>query len=100
MIFDFAQSCEMRQKGYGCSTKGNCEKVISHSHAKRSRRTKLKLLDSPLRTIMRDHLGLVRKCILSRFLDEEASGRPLKCCQVSFLLWPINRNGIYSFRDF
>ena len=43
-------------------------------------------------------LRLVRKCIFSRFLNEEASGRPLRWCQVSSWPWPINRNMIDSFK--
>ena len=72
----FAQSCETLQKDEnnvdGSST--------SHHHAKL--------------------LGLVWKCIFSRFLDEEASERPLRWCQVSTRPWPINRNEIDSFKNF
>ena len=72
----FAQSCETLQKNeieaYGFST--------SHHHARL--------------------LGARAKMhFLSRFLDEEASGRPLKCCQVSFLPWLINSNEMDSFKN-
>ena len=45
-------------------------------------------------------LGLVRKCIFSRFFDEEASRRPLRWCKVSTWPWLINRNGNDSFKNF
>ena len=45
-------------------------------------------------------LELVRNCIFSKFLDEEASRRPFRWCQVSTWPWPINRHLIYSFMDF
>ena len=64
---------------------------ILHSHAKRSKKTKMVLMDFPLRII-------VRNCIFSRFLDEETSGRPLRWCQVPTWPWPINRNLIYSLK--
>ena len=95
------------RRGVGCSILREKWKAISHdhekfshSHAKRFKKMKMKLMDFPLRTIMRDCWGLVRKCIFSRFLDEEASGRPLRWCQVSTWPWPINRNVIDSFKDF
>ena len=72
----FAQSCETLQKNEievdGFST--------SHHHA-RSLRARAKVHSLQI-------------------LDEEVSGRPLKCCQVSFLPWPINRNVIDSFKNF
>ena len=68
-------------------------KLISHSHAKCSRKAKLVLMHFPFRTI-------VRNCIFSRSLSEEASRRPLRWCQVSTWPWSINRNLIYSFEDF
>ena len=93
--------------GVGCSILREKWKEISHDHAKfshshvkRSRETKMKLMDFPLRTIMRNCWGLMRKCIFSKFLDEEASRRPLRWCQVSTWPWPINRNVIDSFRNF
>ena len=45
-------------------------------------------------------LGLVRKCIFSRFFDEEAFRRPLRWCKVCTWPWPINRNGNDSFKNF
>ena len=85
---------------FGCNTPREKWKLISHdhvkilhSHAKRSKKTKMVLMDFPLRII-------VRNCIFSRFLDEETSGRPLRWCQVPTWPWPINRNLIYSFKDF
>ena len=72
----FAQSCETLQEdennAKGSSTSHHCAKL----------------------------LGFMRKCIFSRFLDEEASERPLRWCQVSTWPWPINRNVIDSFKDF
>ena len=55
----FAQSCEMLQVGEN----GADEFSTSHNRAKL--------------------LELVRNCIFSRFLGEEAFGRPLRWCQVS-----------------
>ena len=83
MIFDFAwpceifaQSCETLQEdennAKGSSTSHHCAKL----------------------------LGFMRKCIFSRFLDEEASEKPLRWCQVSTWPWPINKNLIDSFKDF
>ena len=72
----FAQSCETLQQDKNAADGF----PISHHHAKL--------------------LRLVRKCIFSRFLDEEASERPLRWCQVSTWPWPINRNVIDSFKDF
>ena len=66
---------------------------ISHNHTKCSKKMKMVLMNFPLHTI-------VWNCIFSRFLDEEASGRPLRWCQVSTWPWPINKNLIYSFKDF
>ena len=94
----FAQSCEMDQRGIWLQLKGKKWKLISHdhakilhSHAKCSRKVKMVLINFPLRIIMRN-------CIFSRFLGEEASGRPLRWCQVSTWPWPINRNLIYSLK--
>ena len=72
----FAQSCETLQEdennAKGSSTSHHCAKL----------------------------LGFMRKCIFSRFLDEEASEKPLRWCQVSTWPWPINKNLIDSFKDF
>ena len=71
----FAQSCEMLQQDENAADGFS----NSHHHAKL--------------------LRLVRKCIFPGFLDEEASGRPLRWCQVSSWPWPINRNVIDSFKE-
>ena len=73
---------------------------FSHSHAKHSSKTKMQLMDFLPRIIMRNCWGSCENVFFSRFLDEEASGRPLKWCQVSFWPWPINRNMIDSFKNF
>ena len=72
----FARSCEMLQEDKICAD------AFSTSH----NRVNL--------------LGLVRNCIFSRFLGEEASERPLRWCQVSTWPWPVNKNLIDSFKDF
>ena len=69
----FAQSCEMLKEDENgadeLSTLHNCTKLLE----------------------------LMRNCIFSKFLGEEAFEKPLRWCQVSTWLWFINRNLIYSF---
>ena len=107
MFFDFARPCEMKQNGFWLQhTKGkvrsnfswpceifaqSCEMLQEdENNADRSstlhHRAKL--------------LWLMRKCIFSRFLDEEVSKRPLRWCQESTWPWLINRKGIDSFKNF
>ena len=50
----FAQTCEMDQEGILATTKWEKWKLISHNHAKRSKKTKMVLMDFPLRTIVRN----------------------------------------------
>ena len=50
----FAQSCEMDRRGIWLQLKGEKWKLISHSHAKCSRKTKMVLMNFPLRTIMQN----------------------------------------------
>ena len=67
---------------------------ISHNHAKYSRKAKLVLMHFSLRTI-------VQNCIFfPDFFVKKVFGRPLRWCQVSTWPWPINRNLIYSFKNF
>ena len=73
---------------------------FSHSHAKRSKKTKIMLMDPPLRTIVRSCWGSCENVFSLYFLDEIDSRRPLRWCQVSTWPWPINRNLIDSFKDF
>ena len=77
---NFTQSCEMLQEDVNCY----CCIFLFH-------------------IIMRNCLSSCEMTILllnSRFLDEEASGRPLRWCQVSTWPWPINRNLIFSWKSF
>ena len=92
---------------FGCSSKGKKWKLISHdhakishSHAKCSKNAKLVLMHFPLRTIVRNCWSSCKITFFPDFFGEKASVRPLRWCQVSTWLWPINRNLIYSFEDF
>ena len=68
--------------------------------SKRSRKTKIMLRDPPLRTIVRSCWGSCENVFSLYFLDEIDSRRPFRWCQVSTWPWPINKNLIYSFKDF
>ena len=58
------------------------------------------LVHFPLRTIVRNCWSSCKITFFPDFFGEKASVRPLRWCQVSTWLWPINRNLIYSFEDF
>ena len=88
---------------------------ISHDYAKWTRRNfcckvrnaprrrNLLLLHFWFRTIMQNCWISCEITILLlnfRYLSEEASGRSLRWCQVSTWPWPINRNLIFSFKNF
>ena len=73
---NFTRSCEMLQEGENgvdaFSTSHNCVKLLE----------------------------LVRNCIFSRFLGEEASEKPLRWCQVSTWPWPKIETWFTHFGDF
>ena len=108
---EHAENSHNREKwnrmGFGCSTKRKKWKLISHdhakfshSHAKCSRKTKFVPMHFPFRTIMRNCWSSWEIVFFPDFLSEEASERPFRLCQVSTWPWPINKNLIYSFKDF
>ena len=104
---NFARSCEMKQNGFWLQhTKGKVKSNFAWP---------CKIFAQSCETLQEDKnnvdgfstshhrtklMRLMRKCIFSRFLDEEASRRPLRWCQVSTWPWPINRNEIDSLKDF
>ena len=75
--------------GVGCSILREKWKAISHNHAKRFRKTKIMLMDPPLRTIVRSCWGSCENVFSLYFLDEIDSRRPFRWCQVSTWPWPI-----------